>query len=75
MYYQYRIHEKLFIPGVQSGLGKSIKLLLSDASSHWPGKSFSVQYYVWRFLCQNFIGLCQIFCPQHQFEVKEAFSV
>ena len=26
------------------------------------------------FLCQNSIGLCQIFCPQHRFEVKEAFS-
>ena len=28
------------LPGVQSGLGKSIKLLLSDASSYWPEKSF-----------------------------------
>ena len=25
---------KKYLPGVQSGLGKSIKLLLSDASSH-----------------------------------------
>ena len=52
---------------------KSIKLLLLDASFSWPGITFLLKYYVWRFLCQNFMGLSWIVCPQHQIEVKEAF--
>ena len=51
---------------------KSIKLLLLDASFSWPGITFLLKYYVWRFLCQNFMGLSWIVCPQHQIEVKGA---
>ena len=53
---------------------KSIKLLLLDASSLWPGINLLSKYYVWHFLYQNFIGLSWIVCPQHQIEVKEAFQ-
>ena len=53
---------------------KSIKLLLLDASSLWPGINLLLKYYVWHFLYQNFIGLSWIVCPQHQIEVKEAFQ-
>ena len=44
---------------------KSIKLLLLDASFSWPGITFLLKYYVWRFLYQNFMGLSWILCPQH----------
>ena len=64
------VHEKYLLPGHQSRLGKSIKLSLSDASSLWPGINFPLKYYVF---CQNFNGLCQMLCPQHQFEVKQVF--
>ena len=59
------------LPGHQSRLWKSVKLLLSAASPHWSGIYFLLLYYIWRFLCQNFIDLCQIFSSQHQFEVKQ----
>ena len=65
---------KVYLQCEHCQMQKSIKLLLLDASSLWPGINLLLKYYVWHFLYQNFIGLSWIVCPQHQIEVKEAFQ-
>ena len=62
------------LQGHQSQLKKSIKLLCLNASFSWSEINFLFKNYVWRFLCQNFIGLGWIVCLQPQFEVILVFT-
>ena len=64
-----------FIHSHQTQLKKNIKLLCPNASFSWSEINFLFKHYVWRFLCQNFIGLGWIVCLQPQFEVILVFTV